>query len=393
MPLVLLASLVVTGIGQTLLYALLPLASRALSLTGFQSSAVFALSALFWSASSPFWGRVSDRSRGVGVLVLGMSGQALSNLAVGLTIYGAQRGTLPHAAVFPLLLLLRGINGGLGSAVLPSAQGMALRAAPLRPRIAVVGTIATCWAVGTMAGPGFAAALAPFGLAAPLLVAAGLNAAAGFVLMRLPAGGGASVASSAARPHALRFIRRRIWPLMVMQLGVGTAGALVSQSTGFYVQDRLGLSPHAALAVAGSALSVLAASNVGMQILAIRTRPPPGLLIAGGSLAVAVAAVACVAAPVTAVLLGALAMMGAGFGATTLGLSTTASLMTRANQQGGVAGSLASAGSLGAIVSALAVMPFYERVPDCPYVVVAVLAFCVVVGSFVVAARKKAVLF
>ncbi len=390
-PLVLLGSLVVTGIGQTLLYALLPLASRALAMSGFQSSAVFALSALFWSLSSPFWGRVSDRSRGVGVLVLGMCGQGLSNLAVGLVIVGAQRGVLAHAAVFPLLLILRGINGLLGSAVLPSAQGMALRAAPARPRIAVVGTIATCWAVGTMTGPGFAAALAPLGLAAPLLVAAGLSAAAGFVLMRTPSGGGPSVASSAARPHALRFIRRRIWPLMVMQLGVGTANALVAQSTGFFVQDRLGLSPHGALTVAGSALSVLAACNVGMQILAIRTRPGPRVLMMAGSGAVALAAAVILLVPVPVLVVAALGVMGAGFGATTLGLSTSASLLTRANQQGGVAGSLASAGSLGAIVSALAVMPFYERLPDAPYAVVGILAGMVLAGAIVTPRRTGVV--
>jgi MFS family permease len=381
-PLVLLGSLVVTGIGQTLLYALLPLASRSLRLSGFQSSAVFALSALFWSLSSPFWGRVSDRSRGVRVLVLGMVGQGLSNLAVGFTIFGAQRGLLAHGAVFPLLLLLRGINGLLGSAVLPSAQGMALRSAPARPRIAVVGTIATCWAIGTMTGPGFAAALAPFGLAAPLMVAACLSAASGVVLLTRRGEDGPSVASSAARPHALRFIRRRIWPLMIMQLGVGTANAVVAQSTGFFVQDRLGLSPHGALAVAGSALSVLAACNVGMQILAIRTRPGPRLLVVCGSLAVAMAAAGVVAVPMAPLLLAALGVMGAGFGAVTLGLSTSASLMTRANQQGGVAGSMASAGSLGAIVSALAVMPFYEALPDVPYLAVSALGAAVMVGCF-----------
>jgi hypothetical protein len=64
-----------------------------------------------------------------------------------------------------------------------------------------------------------------------------------------------------------------------------------------------------------------------------------------------------------------------------LGNSTAASLMTRAGQQGAVAGTLASAGSLGAIVSALAVMPFYERFPDAPYVVAAGLAALVLVGS------------
>jgi len=379
-PPVLLASLVVTGIGQTLLYALLPLASRSLSLSGFQSSAVFALSALFWSLSSPFWGRISDRSRGAFVLVLGMVGQAMSNLAVGATIFFAQRGQLPHAAIFPLLLVLRGINGVLGSAVLPSAQGLALRSAPDRPRISVVGTIASSWSIGTMTGPGFAAMLAPAGLAAPLFVAAGLSTLAGLVLLQQKAVTGPAVASSAARPHALRSIRRRIWPFMIMSLGVGTANSIVAQSTGFFVQDRLGLTSHAAIAVSGSALSLAAAASVAMQILAIRLRPAPTTLILAGAAAVALATIAVVLMPSAALLVPAMGVVGAGIGACSLGISTSASLMTRPNQQGGVAGSLASASSIGAIVSALAIMPFYERQPDFPYVAASVLAIGVILG-------------
>jgi MFS family permease len=385
-PLVLLGSLVVTGIGQTLLYAVLPLASRSLSLSGFQSSAVFALSALFWSLSSPFWGRISDRSRGVGVLVLGMVGQALSNLAVGVTLIAAQHGVLPHVWVFPLLLILRGINGVLGSAVLPSAQGMALRSAPGRPRIAVLGTIATSWSIGTMAGPGFAAVLEPLGLAAPLLVAAGLSCLAGVLVLGSGRGQGPAVASSAARPHALRFIRRRIWPFMLMSVGVGTANALIAQATGFFVQDRLGLTAHAAVGVSGAALSLAAACSVVAQILAIRLRPAAWMMIVAGGGAVALAAGAVVVAPVAWLLVPALGVAGAGIGAAALGISTAASLMTRANQQGGVAGSLASASSLGAIASALAVMPFYEMVPDLPYIAAATLAAGILAGGL--AARK-----
>ncbi|MEJ0046785.1 MAG: MFS transporter [Rhodospirillales bacterium] len=387
MPLVLLGSLVITGVGQTLLYALLPLASRELSMNGVQSSSVFALSALLWSMSSPFWGRLADRARGVTVLVVGMAGQGLSNLAVGVTIYAAQRGMLSHAAVFPLLLGLRGINGILGSAVLPSAQSLGLRSAPHRPRISVVGTIATSWTLGTMGGPGFAALLAPMGLAAPLLCAAFLSFGAAATLGLRPAAAGGAVASSAARPWALRMIRRRIWGFMLMQLGLGTASALVAQSTGFFVQDRLGLTAHGAVAVAGSGLSAMAGCSIAAQILAIRLRPTAHTLMLGGAAAVALAAVAVIAVPVPYVLVPALGVVGAGFGVATLGTSTAASLMTRAGQQGAVAGSLTSAGSLGAIVSALAVMPFYERFPDAPYGVVAVLGVLVAVGTL--AAPKK----
>ena len=380
-PVVLLGSLVVTGIGQTLLYALLPLASRDLGLSTAQSSQVFALSALLWSLSSPFWGRLADRTGGGATLVLGMCGQALSNLAVGLTILGALRGSLPHGVVYPALLLLRGINGILGSAVLPSAQGLALRRAADRPRIAVVGAVATSWTIGSMTGPGFAAALAPLGLGAPLLVAAALAAIAACVLALRGGGASAGIARQSVGRTGFRLVGRRIWGFMLMQLAAGTANSVVAQSTGFFVQDRLGLSPHGAIAVTGLALSVLAACNVLAQMGAIRLRPPPLALISGGTVAVALAAVAAVLAETPSVLIPALGVIGAGFGLTTLGISTAASLLTRAAQQGSTAGALTAAGSIGAIVSALAIMPFYHNCTSLPLLAVAALAASVGAGS------------
>ena len=388
MPYVLLGSLIITGIGQTLLYALLPLASRSLSLSGFQSSAVFALAALFWSFSSPFWGRVADRQGGMRILVVGLGGQALSNFAVGLAILGALRGVVPHGAVFPLLLVLRGINGVLGSAVLPAAQSLALRSAPHLPRISVVGRVATCWTIGLMAGPGFAAAIAPAGLAVPLLTASVLAGGAAVFLAVRPIRVGEHGLANAGGTGALRMIRRRIRLFMAMQLANGTASALIAHSTGFYVQDRLGLAPHAAIAVSGLALSLTAGCSVLAQIAAIRLRPPPSGMIMGGALMLAAAMGAVLAAPVPAVLVVAMGAAGAGLGAATLGISTAASLRTRPNQQGGVAGTLASASSFGAIVSALGVMPFYERYVSLPYIAVSVLA-CLVVAGVAMGVRSR----
>jgi MFS family permease len=386
-PYLLLGSLIITGIGQTLLYALLPLASRSLSLTGFQSSAVFALAALFWSVCSPFWGRMSDRQGGMRILVLGLAGQGLSNFAVGLAILGALHGRVPHAAVFPLLLVLRGINGVLGSAVLPAAQSLALRSAPHVPRIAVVGRVATCWTIGLMAGPGFAAAIAPFGLAMPLLAAAAMASLAALMLAIRPIHVGEHGMPAAGRPDALRLIRRRIRLFMAMQLANGTASALIAQSTGFYVQDRLKLPPHSAIMVSGLALSLTAGCSVLAQIAAIRLRPAPHTLMTGGALLLAAAILLVLALPAPAMLIAAMGAAGAGMGTVTLGISTAASLKTRPNQQGGVAGTLASASSFGAIVSALGVMPFYERFTALPYGAVAVLAAGVAVGA--VAGRKR----
>ena len=106
------------------------------------------------------------------------------------------------------------------------------------------------------------------------------------------------------------------------------------------------------------------------------------LLVLLGAVGVVGAAAAVELVRLPLVLMVAVGTMGAGFGSMTLGISTSASLLTRPGQQGAVAGSLASAGSLGAIVSALAIMPFYERLPFLPYGTVGVLGIFVAVGGF-----------
>jgi len=89
MPLVLLGSLACTGVGQTLLYAVLPLASREVGLGEARSAGVFALSALCWTLASPVWGRVCDRAGALPVLIAGMLGQAASNLGGALVLAAA----------------------------------------------------------------------------------------------------------------------------------------------------------------------------------------------------------------------------------------------------------------------------------------------------------------
>ena len=388
-PLVLLGSLVITGIGQTLLYALLPLASRKLGLSAAETSSVYALSALLWSGFSPFWGRMSDRAQGVWVLSVGMLGQAVSNLAVGLVFVAALRGDLPHLWVFPALLVLRGINGVLGSAVLPAAQGAALRSAPQKPRIAIIGTVATCWNIGNMSGPSFATLLIVLGTGAPLFVSAAIAVVAAGVVLARPGAQAAKRVVVPPRPGSGRLVRARIWPFMVMGLALNTANNIVAQVTAYFVLDRLGLAQTAATHVVGVALTMVAASSVAAQMVAIRLRPSAGVLMTGGALAVVVAACAILLIPVTAVLLPALSLAGMGLGVAGLGISTAASLMMRPSQQGAVAGSLASASSLGAIVSALAVMPFYAAHPDVPYGVVAALTLAVAVASRMAPRRRR----
>ena len=77
----LLACVMVLGMGQTIMFAILPPIGRELGLSELQVGAIFSLSALMWVVMSPFWGRLSDRWRRKPVILIGMGGYIVSMIA------------------------------------------------------------------------------------------------------------------------------------------------------------------------------------------------------------------------------------------------------------------------------------------------------------------------
>ena len=74
------ACLVSVGMGQSMLFSVLPPAARGIGLTPFQVSTIFATSASLWVFVSPAWGRRSDVAGRRRVMMIGLLGYALSLL-------------------------------------------------------------------------------------------------------------------------------------------------------------------------------------------------------------------------------------------------------------------------------------------------------------------------
>ena len=60
---VLSAALACIGAGQSTIFILVPQEIRSLGFNEFQVGLIFSISALAWIFFSPFWGRLSDRSK------------------------------------------------------------------------------------------------------------------------------------------------------------------------------------------------------------------------------------------------------------------------------------------------------------------------------------------
>src|SRR5262245_44816382 len=75
---VLFACLVSVGMGQSMLFSVLPPAARELGISPFQVSTIFATSASIWVFVSPAWGRRSDVAGRRAIIIVGLVGYALS---------------------------------------------------------------------------------------------------------------------------------------------------------------------------------------------------------------------------------------------------------------------------------------------------------------------------
>src|SRR5436190_10264158 len=87
--------LVCIGIGQSMLFSILPPAARSIGITPFQVSTIFATSASLWVFISPMWGRRSDLSGRRTIILIGLLGYALSMTLLATTIELGIRGLLP----------------------------------------------------------------------------------------------------------------------------------------------------------------------------------------------------------------------------------------------------------------------------------------------------------
>ena len=170
-------SLMAIGAGNTMLIAaVLPPLTREIGLPDWMAGAIFGLSALCWSLTSPFWGGRSNRWGRRPVAALGLAGFGTSMLllfAMGwLSLNRVMTGTI---LVFACLALSRCIFGLIGSGTNPAAQAYVADRTSQAERQSQIAFITSGFSVGTVIGPAFAAALvATLGLLSPLLLTAGI---------------------------------------------------------------------------------------------------------------------------------------------------------------------------------------------------------------------------
>lgn len=368
------ACLIVTGAGNSILFAILPPLARELDIPEVAAGFVYTLASILFVVSSPLWGHASDRFGRRPMLVMSFAAYAASMACVAFVIRLGQAGVLTGVGLILALMAARGVYGAFGSAGTPSAQAYVADRTDPAVRTASLGALSAAFGVGAASGPGVAAWIAArWGLTTPLILVGCVAAIAALVIGMLlpertpprqnPKGGPNMLAS-------FTFARDpRVSPFLIYGLAVWLTHAVTLQTVNFYVMDTLTIAGPRATQMAGLVLMAGAFAMLMTQLFAIpRLRMPPHRLLIVGAAMVCAAHLTFALARSYWAIFAAMVAAGIGIGLARPGVSGGASLAVSPAEQGKVAGLIMAATGVGFLLAPFTGLLTYQTFgPTTPY--------------------------
>lgn len=362
------------GMGQSMLFAILPPAAREIGLTPFQVSTIFATSASIWVFVSPRWGRQSDVWGRRPVILIGLLGFAASMALLATMIYVGLHKLLSVALVYPLMIASRCVFALVGSGTGPASQAYVADRTTRTERTAGVALVNAALGLGQTIGPGMGAALAVFGLLAPLYFSAGLAVFSAAMIWTFLPEQGPPIEKGSPRPPRLSFRDRRVLPFLLVATSLQAVQATTSITLAFFMQDTLGLDAHRTVQYSGAGFVVLAVSGLVTQLVLVqRLKPSPRTMMRCGVPLALLAFLTFLSAQNFFVYLAALVFLGAGLGLVRPGNAAGASLAVDPTEQGSVAGLTNAIGVLGNVFGPLLGTTLFQIIPQGPYILNAAL--------------------
>ena len=361
--------LVCIGIGQSMLFSILPPAAREIGLSPFQVSTIFATSASIWVFVSPWWGRRSDVRGRRQIILTGLLGYALSMLSLGVVIELGLAKLLSALIIYPMLIVARSLFALLGSGTGPASQAYVADRTSHSERTAGVALVSAAMGVGETLGPGVGAALATVDLLAPLYLSAGLAVLSAAMIHRYLPEERPPGEHHTAPSRRLSFRDPRVAPFVLISASLQAVRATTIITLAFFLQDRLHLTPQQTVQYSGVGFVVMAVAGLLAQLVFVQRLQPTArrMLHAGVPLAFAAFVIFSLADSYL-FFLGALILLGVGLGLLRPGSAAAASLSVEAHEQGAVAGLVTGVAVLGNVFGPMLGTSLYSINPIGPYV-------------------------
>jgi MFS family permease len=360
---VLYLAMVVNGMGQSLVFAIIPMIGRALHLQDLvvdwpalglhwqprelAITSLSAMTALVASVFSAYWGRASDVRGRRQVLLIGLVGYGACALLFSGTAALGLIGVLGGATLWCGLMLMRIVHASVSTASQPAASAYVADTTTPSERTRGIGKLNAATQVGVMSGP-VLAWFAGISLLAPMILhAAVMFAMAALVWKRLPETVQHARLGGVPRKH-LRFFDPRYARFTVIGLATFMCIATMQQTLGFYVQDIFQLDPAASAQRFALAMMCSSTAMFFMQVVAVQRFgwSPLTMLKYGLPIALLAFLVVATASSMLQIFI-AMTLFGIGMGLALPGYSAGASLAVTAEEQGGIAGISTAVASFG----------------------------------------------
>ena len=358
---VLILALMATGMGQSLVFAILAPLGREVELGELQITSIIAISALIFSLAAPRWGRFSDRVGRKPVIICGLLGYTVGTLLFTSVFYAGLAGLLGGSLLYGTVLAARCCQAVIMSGTNPAASAYAADHTGAEQRTRTMARLGTANSMGTILGPAVSGALATFGLLAPLYFAAGLAFfAALLVWWQLPV---TPPQDLTRRPLSarLRFTDRRILLLLATAVGLFVGYSGIQQTLGFQLQDKLGLSGIETAQMTGAALMVSAAFTFLVQVTVMqRIKLKATQFIRLGLTSLLFGAAVIAGFETFTVLAVGMSFLGIGLGLCMPAISAGASLAVQPEEQGAAAGLVSACPAIGFVSGPLIAGALYQ---------------------------------
>lgn len=378
-------SVFVAMVGLMIIAPVMPPLIRELGLSETHSGLIISLGSVAMAVMAPVWGRWSDIKGRKPVILIGFLGMFVSYVLFTATMYAGLTKLISGGLLVVLLIAARGLVGLFIPAVPSSAQAYMADVTDEKGRSAGMALIGAANGMGLVLGPAIAGAFALIGLIWPLYIGALLPLVAiVVVLLLIPAQKPVIQEKSPKVSPFQKGLRLYLFAGLATMLSIVTLQVV----GGFYFQDQLSLTTKETARMVSMGLMLSGVAMIVTQGIQMkRTKWQPRYLILVGSVLLIISMSIFLFVISTIGFYTAFFLFGVGSGLMMPGFMAGASLAVAREQQGGVAGLVASVQGISAVIAPILSTTLYRLDKHLPFVVVA--AFVLLMAITLITVKNK----